>query len=254
MTPIFSLAGKVALVTGAGQGAGAGIAALYARQGAAIIINDVIAERAEAQAQAIREAGGKAVAQVFDVTDLEAVRRGISVAEAAIGGGVDILVNNAGNGGAGGPLKMSRFVDLPPEDWQATLAVNISGVMNCMHVALKPMIDRGWGRIITVASNAGTHGINGGMAHYGAGKGGSIALTRHIAMENARFGITANSVALGIIRQDDTELLNKLARSLPVGRRGTPDDVAALCLYIASEEASWFTGQTIQLNGGAFTT
>ena len=92
------------------------------------------------------------------------------------------------------------------------------------------------------------------MAHYGAAKGGSIALTRHIALENARFGITANSVALGLIRQDDSELLNKLARSLPVGRRGTPDDVAALCLYIASKEAAWFTGQTIELNGGAFTT
>ena len=254
MTPIFSLAGKVALVTGAGQGAGAGIAALFARQGAGIIVNDVAAERAEAQAQAIRQAGGKAVAQAFDVTDLEAVRRGIAAGESALGGPVDILVNNAGNGGAEGPLRMLPFADLPPEAWQATLAVNIYGAMNCLHVVLKPMVTRGWGRIITIASTAGTQGINGGMAHYGAGKGGSIALTRHIALENARFGITANSVALGLIRQDDSELFNKLARSLPVGRRGTPEDVAALCLYIASEEAGWFTGQTVELNGGAFTT
>ena len=143
MTPIFSLAGKIALVTGAGQGAGAGIAALFARQGAAIIINDVVAERAEAQAQAIRQAGGKAIAQAFDVTDLEAVRQGIAAGEAGIGGPVDILVNNAGNGGADGPLHMLPFADLPPEHWQATLAVNIYGAMNCLHVVLKPMISRG---------------------------------------------------------------------------------------------------------------
>lgn len=254
MKPIFSLEGRVALVTGAGQAAGAGIAALFARQGAAVIVNDVVPARAEAQAEAIRAIGGKAVAETFDVTDLAAVHSGIAAGEAAIGGPVDILVNNAGNGGAGGLLAIRPFADLPPEDWKATLDVNILGVMNCMHVVLKPMIGRAWGRIITIASSAGTHGIDGGIAHYGAGKGGSIGLTRHIAMENARFGITANSVALGLIRQDDNELLNRLARGVPVGRRGNPDDVAALCLYIASEEAAWFTGQTVQLNGGAHTT
>ncbi|MDG2004811.1 MAG: SDR family NAD(P)-dependent oxidoreductase [Novosphingobium sp.] len=252
--PIFSLAGKVALVSGAGQGAGAGISALLAKQGAALIINDVNAGRAEKQAQALRDAGGKAVAAVFDVTDLDAVRAGIAEGEKAIGGPVDILVNNAGNGGASGDLPMMPFAEMPPEVWRLPIDVNLYGAMNCTHTVLPGLIERGWGRIVTIASTAGTHGVNGGMAHYGAAKGGSIGFTRMVAMEVAANGITANSVALGLIKQGDIPILNQLAKGLPAGRRGTPDDVAPLCLYLASTEASWMTGQTIQLNGGAYTT
>jgi 3-oxoacyl-[acyl-carrier protein] reductase len=252
--PLFDLSGKVALVTGAGQGAGAGIAGRFARQGAAVIVNDFVPERAQAQAEAIRAEGGEAVAQAFDVTDLAAVKAGIAAGEAALGGAVDILVNNAGNGGAGGMLKMMPFSEMPPELWRAPIDVNLYGVLNCVHAVIKGMIGKGWGRVITIASTAGTHGVNGGMSHYAAGKGGSIGFMRHLALENGQHGITANTIALGLIRQTDDPFLNKLARALPAGRRGNADDIAALALYVASPEAAWFTGQTVQLNGGAFTT
>jgi len=252
--PIFDLTGKVALVTGAGQNAGAGIASLFARQGAAVIVNDVVAERAEAMAEEIRAAGGKAVAAAFDVTDLAAVKAGVAAGEAALAGSVDILVANAGNGGAGGMLKMMPFSEMPPELWNAPIAVNLYGVLNCVHAVLPGMIEKKWGRLIAMASNAGTHGLGIGVSHYGAGKGGAISFMRHMAVENGPHGITANTVALGLIRQTDDPVLNNLAKRLPSGRRGAPEDVAALCLYLASTEAAWFTGQTVQLNGGALTT
>ncbi len=253
-TPIFSLAGKVALVTGAGQNAGAAIADLFARQGCAVIVNDAVADRAEAQAEAIRAAGGRAVAQAFDVTDLAAVKTGVADGEAALGGSVDILVNNAGNGGTGGLLPMMPFADMPPEVWSVPIAVNLYGVLNCTHAVIRQMIGKSWGRVITIASTAGTQGANGGMSHYGAGKGGAIAFMRHLALENAQYGVTANTIALGLIRQTDDPKLNAAARTIPVGRRGAPEDLAPLCLYMASSEAAWFTGQTVQLNGGAATT
>jgi NAD(P)-dependent dehydrogenase (short-subunit alcohol dehydrogenase family) len=252
--PMFDLSGKIALVTGAGQNAGAGIAEAFARQGAAVIVNDVLAERAEETAEAIRKAGGKAVAQAFDVTNLEAVKAGVAAGEAALGGKVDILVNNAGNGGAEGGLKMKPFSEMTPDLWAAPIAVNLYGVMNCTHAVIGGMIEKNWGRLITIASGAGTHGLNIGVSHYGAGKGGAISFMRHLAMENGPFGVTANTVALGLIRQTDTPVLNELSKRLPTRRRGNPDDVGALCVYLASPEAAWFTGQTLQLNGGALTT
>jgi 3-oxoacyl-[acyl-carrier protein] reductase len=252
--PVFDLSGKVALVTGAGQNAGAGIARGFARQGAAVIVNDVVAERAESTAEEIRKAGGKATAQPFDVTRLDAVKAGVAAGEAALGGRVSILVNNAGNGGAEGFLKMMPFSEMDPALWKAPIDVNLFGVMNCTHAVIKGMIEQGWGRIVTIASGAGTSGLDIGVTHYGAGKGGAISFMRHIAMENGPHGITANTVALGLIRQTDDPTLNRLAQRLPTRRRGNPEDVAALCIYLASPEAAWFTGQTLQLNGGAVTT
>lgn len=252
--PVFDLSGTVALVTGAGQNAGAGIASIFARQGAAVMVNDVIAERAQATVDAIRAAGGRAQAQVFDVTDVAAVKAGVAAGEAALGGKVDILVNNAGNGGAAGFLDMRPFREMTPEMWTGPIAVNLYGVLNCTHAVIGGMVDKGWGRVITIASGAGTHGLDIGVSHYGAGKGGAIAFMRHLAVENGPFGITANTVALGLIRQTDTPTLNKMAARLPTRRRGNPDDVGALCLYLASREAAWFTGQTLQLGGGATTT
>jgi NAD(P)-dependent dehydrogenase (short-subunit alcohol dehydrogenase family) len=249
---MFDLSARVALVTGAGQHVGAGIARTLAAQGATVVVNDVVAERAQATVETIRNAGGTASAVAFDVTDLEAVRAGVALAESDVGP-VDILVNNAGNAGAH-RMVPTPFRDMDPDDWSAPIDVNLYGVLNCCHAVIGAMCDRGWGRVITIASGAGTVGLRLGVSTYGAGKGGSIAFMRHLAVENARFGVTANTLAIGLMQAPTGDGTAALARQIPVGRVGRPEDIAALCVYLASEEASWMTGQTIELNGGSVTT
>ena len=249
---MFELDQKVALVTGAGQNVGAGIARMLAAQGAAVAVNDVRAERAEEVAAAIGEAGGRAVAVAFDVTDYDAVVAGVAAAEAALGP-IDILVNNAGNGGEHG-MRPTQFRDSDPASWRGPIDVNLYGVMHCSRAVINGMVERGRGRIITIASGAGTIGLNIGVSPYAGGKGGAIGFMRHLAVENARAGVTANTLAIGLMTNESQDVTAALARSIPVGRTGVPDDIAAACVYLASDEASWMTGQTIELNGGAVTT
>ena len=241
---MFDLTGRVALVTGAGQHVGTGIARALAAQGAIVAVNDIVAERAEAIAAELPNA----VAAVFDVTDLDAVKRGVERL-----GQVDILVNNAGNAGAH-RMGLVPFRDMAPEDWRAPIDVNLFGVLHCTHAVINGMVERRWGRVITISSGAGTIGIPIGVSTYGAGKGGAISFMRHLAVENARFGVTANTVALGLMQPGAEDSTAALARQIPVGRTGRPEDVGPLCVYLASEEASWMTGQTIELNGGSVTT
>jgi len=150
---VFELDTLVALVTGAGQNVGAGIARLLAAQGAAVAVNDVRAERAADTVATIEAAGGRAIAVAFDVTDFEQVTAGVAEVEARLGP-VDILVNNAGNGGAEG-MRPTQFRDTDPASWRGPIDVNLYGVMNCSRAVINPMCDRGWGRIITIASGAG---------------------------------------------------------------------------------------------------
>ena len=142
---------------------------------------------------------------------------------------------------------------MDPAQWMTPIAVNLFGVMNCIHAVLRPMADRGWGRIITISSYAGTKGTDIGTAHYGAAKSGSAGFMRNIALEAGPQGVTANTIALGLIREGEGPGFAKATAALPTRRRGSPDDVAALCLYLVSREAGWLTGQTINLDGGAFT-
>lgn len=249
---MFELDGRVALVTGAGQNVGAGIARMLAAQGAAVAVNDIRVERAEAVAAAIRDGGGRAVAVGFDVTDYESVVAGVAEAEAALGP-VDILVNNAGNGGEHG-MRPTQFRESDPASWRGPIDVNLYGVMNCCRAVINGMVERGRGRVITIASGAGTIGLNIGVSPYAGGKGGAIGFMRHLAMENARAGVTANTLAIGLMTNPDQTVTAGLAKAIPVGRTGVPDDIAAACVYLASDEASWVTGQTLQLNGGAVTT
>jgi NAD(P)-dependent dehydrogenase (short-subunit alcohol dehydrogenase family) len=249
---MFELGAKVALVTGAGQHVGAGIARTLAAQGATVVVNDLVAERAQATVETIRGAGGTASAVAFDVTDLGAVRAGVAAAESDVGP-VDILVNNAGNAGAH-RMVPTPFRDMDPDDWSGPIDVNLYGVLNCCHAVIGGMCDRAWGRVITIASGAGTVGLRLGVSTYGAGKGGSIAFMRHLAVENARFGVTANTLAIGLMQAPTGDGTDALARQIPIGRVGRPEDIAALCVYLASDEASWMTGQTIELNGGSVTT
>jgi NAD(P)-dependent dehydrogenase (short-subunit alcohol dehydrogenase family) len=248
---MFDLTGKVALVTGAGQGVGAGIGEVLARQGAAIAVNDLHGDRAAHTVEAIVRAGGRAVAAPFDVADRDAVNAGVAQVERALGP-VDILVNNAGI-----PETMAaiKFLDLDPSAWDPYIDVNLYGVLNCSKAVVDGMCERGWGRVITISSGAGVVGLNIGVSLYAAGKGGAIAFMRHLALETARKGVTANSLALGLMHKERTDrtVTGAMERQIPVGRLGTGLDVGYLCAYVASDEASWLTGQTININGGSVT-
>ena len=248
---IFDLTGRRALVAGAGEGVGAGIARLLGAQGAGVVVNDVVGGRAGAVVDEIGRTGGQAVASVFDVTDPDAVTG--AVAEIGrVTGPVDILVNNAGNAGTA-TMALTPFRAMTDEQRRAPVAVNLFGVMHVTAAGLDGMCERQWGRIVTISSTAGVIGTAIGVAPYSAGKGGALALMRSLAMEVAADGVTVNSIAVGLQRQGDPGLDDMLGAAIPVGRPGTPDDVAAACLWLVSGEAAWVTGQTIGVNGGMAT-
>jgi len=253
VTVALDLTGRRALVTGAGQGVGAGIATLLAAAGATVAVNDLVAERAEAQAAELRAAGGDANAAPFDVTDFD------QVVDAVGGlGGVDILVNNAGNAGGDSWPGMVNFADSDPTDWDGFLRVNLYGVMNVTRAALPAMIAARWGRVVTIISDSARVG-EPKMAAYAAAKAGAAGLMRAISKEVGRHSITANSISLGTMRTPLTEAswegLDEQQTAARLGgyavrRPGLPDDVAGLVGYLVSPGASWITGQTIPLNGG----
>jgi NAD(P)-dependent dehydrogenase (short-subunit alcohol dehydrogenase family) len=245
---MFDLSGRVALVTGAGQNVGAGIAHTLARQGARVLVNDLVPERAADVVRAIEVSGGSATALPFDVTELSSVLAALRAADP-----VDILVNNAGNAGSA-PMLMRPFVEMDPAAWEPSIRVNLYGVLHCCHAVVPAMCARGWGRVVTISSGAATAGVNIGVTPYSAGKGGAIAFTRSLALEVAQAGVTANTVAIGLMEIPDPQMTQRLAKSIPVGRTGTPDDVAGACAWLVSDEASWVTAQTIQVNGGSVAT
>ncbi len=248
---MFDLTGRKALITGAGQGVGEGIACRLARAGAAVAINDLHEERARAVAERVEADGGRAIAAPFDVVDHAAVTDGIAAVESAIGS-LDILVNNAG---VPEGMGVQLFRESDPEAWRPSIDVNLFGVLNCSRAVINGMCERKHGRIVTISSGAGTVGLNIGVSAYAAGKGGGISFMRHLALETARQGVTANTLAIGMIdNHADLSVTKHLAETIPVGRLGQPEDIAALCSYLVSDEASWMTGQTIALNGGSVTT
>ncbi|MCH2172459.1 SDR family oxidoreductase [Myxococcota bacterium] len=244
---MFDLTGRVAVVTGAGQNVGEGIARLLAQRGAAVAVNDLFAERAEGVAEGIAQEGGKALSAPFDVTDPEAVGTGMAhVAEQL--GPVDILVNNAG---VPPGMGVTPFREMDPGEWSKYVDLNLYGVLHCTRAVIEGMCERNWGRIVTVSSGAGQTGLNLGISLYGAGKGAAISFMRHFAMEVAGQGVTANTVALGLIdNHRDPTVTAAMARQVPVGRTGQAADIAPSVLFLVSEEASWITGQILGVNGG----
>ena len=256
---IFDLQGQTAFVTGAGQGVGRGIALRLALHNAAVAVNDYVPERARAVAEEIQAAGGRAFAVQADVSDADAITAAFAKAKAELGAPA-ILVNNAGNAGPDGfDTAFPNFWQTAPADWERFFRVNLHGVMNCCRSAAPDMVANGYGRIVTIGSDAGRVGETR-LAAYGAAKAGAAGFMRGLATELARHGVTANSVALGSIQppmspEDEAEYVasdrvrKQLAR-YPIRRLGRPEDVAALVAYLVSPAASWVTGQTYPLNGG----
>jgi 3-oxoacyl-[acyl-carrier protein] reductase len=244
----------VALVTGAGQGVGAGIARALAARGDAVAVNDLHEERAAAVAGELVAAGGRASAVAFDVRDARAVGSAVAEVEATWGP-VEVLVNNAGVPAEGFPL--APFRELDPDLWARFVDLNLYGSLHCIRAVLDGMCERGWGRIVQISSGAAHVGTTLGISLYGAAKAGVEGFVRHLAVEVARDGVTANCVALGLMdnvagaSEEGEQLAGAMARAIPVGRLGSAGDAAAAVSYLTSEEASWITGQTLHVNGGA---
>jgi NAD(P)-dependent dehydrogenase (short-subunit alcohol dehydrogenase family) len=247
--PDFQLNGRVAVVTGGGQGIGEGIALAYARAGAAVVVAARHADRVARVADAINAEGGKALAVPTDVTDRKAVE---ALADAAVStfGGLHIWVNNAGGSTVRTPLR-----ELSEADWDACFRVNLTAVWHSSVIAASRMTDGG--SIINVTSPAATRAVPG-SGHYSAAKAGVNALTLTMSIELAP-KIRVNGIAPGYVPTEvmmtaldmDVPALEKMAeKRVPLQRLGTPDDMAAAAIYLASDAGSWVTGQTLTIAGG----
>jgi 3-oxoacyl-[acyl-carrier protein] reductase len=242
------LTGRVALVTGASRGIGKAIAMRLAASGATVVAA-ARAENARDTVEAIVAAGGKADLISLDVTDTSSIEAAVSgLLERH--GKVDILVNNAGITRDTLVLRMKR------EDWDAVLRTNLTAAFTCAQAVLKPMIKQRAGRIINITSVVGQSG-NAGQVNYAASKAGLIGFTKALALEVASRNITVNAVAPGMIDTDMTRAITAGAHEdwatrIPMKRLGTPDDVAAAVLFLASDEASYITGHVLAVNGGMY--
>ena len=245
---MFSLAGKKALVTGASGGIGGAIAKALHAQGADVALSGRNVEALEKLAADIGGEGKERVHVVpGDLNTAEAAEALIKTAEEAMGQ-VDILVNNAGL------TKDGLFMRMKDEDWQIVQDVNLTAPFRLIRAAIKGMMKRRTGRIINITSVVGVTG-NPGQANYCASKAGMIGMSKSMAQEVANRGITVNCIAPGFIATAMTDALNddqksKINATLPAGDMGTPDDIAAAVVYLASNEAGYMTGQTLHVNGG----
>jgi 3-oxoacyl-[acyl-carrier protein] reductase len=256
----FDLGGQVALVTGAGQGVGRGIALALAHHNAGgIAVNDFVLERAETVAAEIRELGVPAIAVQADVGDRDSVAAAFAAAKHKLGT-VTLLVNNAGNAGPSVQMGLAPlFWESDPKDWDRYFRTNTTGVLNCCHVALPDMVKEQRGRIVTIISDAGRVG-EARLAVYSAAKAAAGGFVRAIARETGRFGITCNAISLSSIAPpvDAATLAEMMAKDsvkqqlsrYVVRRYGTPDDVALMALLLCAPASSWITGQTYPVNGG----
>lgn len=244
---MFSLAGKVAMVTGASQGIGRATAMALASAGARVAVSARSEEKLAEVAKQIESAGGEALVLKMDVADSEQIKRGFQQALGKFGR-LDILVNNAAVTRDGLAVRMKL------DDWETVLRTNLTAAHLCTQQALGTMMKQRWGRIINVSSVVAETG-NAGQANYVAAKAGLIGLTRAIAAEMASRNITANAVAPGFIITPMTEPLpekvkEEMKARIPLGRFGTDNDVAAAIVFLASEEAGYITGCVLDVNGG----
>jgi 2-hydroxycyclohexanecarboxyl-CoA dehydrogenase len=243
---------RVAVVTGAASGMGLAIAQRLAAEGDRVALLDLQAEEALRAAETLREAGAQAIGMQADVRDRGAVDAALDKVRAELGP-IAIVVTAAGIDA------FERFGDITPGSWERVVGVNLTGTFHCLQAAVPDMLEAGWGRMVTISSSSAQSGAPR-MAHYVAAKAGVIGLTRALALELARKGITVNVVTPGMI---DTPMLRRAAaggdigtlektaaQAVPVGRAGTPDEIAASCGFLCSDEAAFITGQVIGVNGG----
>jgi 2-hydroxycyclohexanecarboxyl-CoA dehydrogenase len=252
----MSFAGSTAIVTGGASGIGLAISERLARDGAKVSVFDLDPDQAGRAVQGIRDAGGEAIACEVDVSDRAQVDAAVERTRRELGP-VLVLVNGAGKDG------FDPIMDISPELWERIIAVNLTGTFHCTQSVLPDMLEAKWGRIVNISSSSAQTGA-ALMAHYSASKGGVIALTKTLALELGPLGITVNTIPPGAI---DTPMsrraaeagrfgggtLDDVGRHLPVRRIGIPDDIAAACAYLVSDEAGYVTGQIIGVNGGRVT-
>jgi len=243
----MNLEGRVALVTGASQGIGHACALTLARHGASIAVAARNQQKLEELAAAITAAGGKAAAFPMDVSDEDQIKSAIKSAIAHFGK-IDILVNNAG-------ITRDRLVmRMKRADWDAVLATNLTSAYLCIQNVIPSMLKQRWGRILNITSIFGQMG-QAGQANYAASKAGLIGLTMAIAREVASRNITSNAIAPGFIETSMTAALSEefkqsAVKQIPLGRVGTPEDIASAVAFLASDEASYITGHVLNVNGG----
>jgi 2-hydroxycyclohexanecarboxyl-CoA dehydrogenase len=245
------VSGRVALVTGGGGGIGTAIAMALAADGHVVAVADLRLEAARETTERVAAAGGRAAAFEIDVSDGGTVARAIADASRELGP-VEILVNNAGWD------ELRPFVETDEAFWERVIAINFKGCLHTTRALLPGMIERGFGRIVNVASDAGRVGSSMESVYAGA-KGGVIAFTKTIAREAARAGVTANAVCPGPTRtplleemtaEGGEKLVDALVRAIPMRRLGEPEDVAAAAAFFASDRAGFITGQTLSVSGG----
>jgi 3-oxoacyl-[acyl-carrier protein] reductase len=244
----MQLKGRVAFVTGAGQGIGASVARAYAKEGAKVAVVDLVQAAAQAVADEIVAAGGEALALACDVADRAQVEAAAAQANAAWGR-IDILVNNAGI------TRTAMLHKMTEAQWQQVLAVHLTGAFNCLQAVVGGMIERKYGRIIYVTSAAGVLGTIG-QINYSAAKAGVLGMAKSSAKELARYNITANAVCPGaatpmteVIRTDE-KFKDKYLDRIPLGRWAEPEEVAPVFVFFASDASSYVTGQILAADGG----
>ena len=244
----MSLRGKVAVVTGGGSGIGRACSLRLAGDGADLAVWDLDSDAANATVETITRTGGRAIACLGDASDAAQIAESVARTRSELGP-VTILVNNAGI------TAFCSFREIDEASWDRMLRINLKGPFLCTQAVIGDMLAAGWGRIINVSSSSAQSGAPA-MAHYVASKGGVIGLTKALAIEYASKGITVNNIPPGFV---DTPMLRRspvnieaAAALAPMKRPGRPEDIAAACSYLASEDASYVTGQTLSVNGGRY--
>ena len=247
------LAGKVALITGAGSGQGRAAARLFAKEGAKVVVTDVAIKGGEETVGLVRADGGEASFIAMDVSKAAQVQRGVELAVQTYGR-LHILYNNAA---IWNPRLDNRVVELEEEAWDTILAVNLKGVYLCCKYGIPELIRAGGGSVINTASIAGLVSSGQPSHSYSASKGGVISLTRAMAMAYAKDLVRVNVICPGGVDTPmiaplmaDEQARQRAATMHPIGRMGTPEDIAHLALYLASDESSWVTGSVFTIDGG----